>query len=71
MLPAHEEGMPAPDILSSLAGYLTLERAERMYGFEPATFQLTEQQAADIAVGAGGRWNYEHGFIDYLRAAET
>jgi hypothetical protein len=35
--------------LANLSAYLTLQRAEEMYGFEPAKFGLSEAQAADIA----------------------
>ncbi|KAF6261256.1 hypothetical protein COO60DRAFT_1503069 [Scenedesmus sp. NREL 46B-D3] len=35
--------------LSNLSAYLTLQRAEEMYGFEPAKYGLSEAQAADIA----------------------
>eukprot|EP00878_Enallax_costatus_P044025 GHUV01052171.1.p1 GENE.GHUV01052171.1~~GHUV01052171.1.p1 ORF type:complete len:243 (+),score=82.51 GHUV01052171.1:2-730(+) len=35
--------------LSNLSAYLTLQRAEELYGFEPAKYGLSEAQAADIA----------------------
>jgi hypothetical protein len=35
--------------LANLSAYLTLQRAEELYGFEPAKYGLSEAQAADIA----------------------
>lgn len=35
--------------LANLSAYLTLQRAEEVYGFEPAKYGLSEAEAADIA----------------------
>lgn len=35
--------------LANLSAYLTLQRAEEVYGFEPEKYGLSEAQAADIA----------------------
>lgn len=35
--------------LANLSAYLTLQRAEELYGFVPEKFGLSEAQAADIA----------------------
>lgn len=35
--------------LSNLSAYLTLQRAEEVYGFKPEQYGLTEAEAADIA----------------------
>ncbi|KAL4428570.1 hypothetical protein ABPG77_008882 [Micractinium sp. CCAP 211/92] len=39
----------SPGMLKDLAVYLTLEKAERLYGFDPAKYGITEEQAANIA----------------------
>ena len=35
--------------MRDLASYLTLERAERVWGFDPATYDLDEAAASSIA----------------------
>eukprot|EP00887_Chlorella_sp_A99_P004440 scaffold30.g4440.t1 len=37
------------DMLRDLAAFVTLEKAERSYGFEPKEYGITEAQAAEIA----------------------
>lgn len=39
----------SPSMLKDLAVYLTLEKAQRLYGFDPAKYGITEAQAAEIA----------------------
>ncbi|KAF8058031.1 prxl2a [Scenedesmus sp. PABB004] len=39
----------ATSSLANLSAYLTLQRAEEVYGFQPEAFGLSEAQAADIA----------------------
>ncbi|PSC75550.1 calcium sensor EFh [Micractinium conductrix] len=39
----------APDVLRDLAVYLTLEKAQRLYGFDAARYGITDAQAAAIA----------------------
>lgn len=36
--------------VENLAAYLTLSRAEDKYGFSPGKYNLTEEEAMDIAV---------------------
>lgn len=38
------------DLLADLGAYLTLDRAQKAYGFDAAAFGITDRQAADIAV---------------------
>lgn len=35
--------------LANLSAYLTLQRAEDKYGFQPSKYGLSEAQAADVA----------------------
>lgn len=38
------------DMLTDLGAYLTLDRASKLYGFDAASFGLSDKEAADIAV---------------------
>lgn len=42
-------GGEGPSSLANLSAYLTLQRAEEVYGFQPEKYGLSEAQAADIA----------------------
>jgi hypothetical protein len=39
----------SPDLLKDLGAYLSLEKAQRAFGFDTAKLGLTEVQAASIA----------------------
>ena len=43
------EVLPFRDTLASLSAYLTLQRAQEAYGFDPARYGLTDKEAAKIA----------------------
>lgn len=42
-------GASSDAMLKDLAAYLTLEKAQRLYGFEASKYGITDSQAADIA----------------------
>jgi len=45
-----KSGAESVDMLADLGAYLTLDKAERQFGFESSSFGLTEAEAASIAV---------------------
>lgn len=45
-----KSGAESVDMLADLGAYLTLDKAERQFGFESSSFGLTEAEAANIAV---------------------
>lgn len=47
--PQERPGKDAPSTLKSLAAYLTLEKAQRMHGYDAAKLGLSDAKAAEIA----------------------
>lgn len=41
---------PQADSLANLSAYLTLNRAREVYNFDPAKYDMSDSQAADIAL---------------------
>lgn len=58
------DGMPPASTLQNLTAYLTLVKAKESTGFDPATYGLTESEAAKIAIVFAQYDTNENGKLD-------